>query len=111
MAPPTNGTRPRKRTTDENAKACLRLRRQLEDSLIEGNGNCAERRILKALIDLLYSVNIFGTQAEIIVDSVRNLTQRGRLRYACSGSTYQVSPALFDERKVCVQSPSEQFRT
>ena len=111
MNPPVRSTRSQKKTPKEIAKAALRLRRQLENSLLEYDGSYAERRFVKAMVDLLYSVGIFDRDVEIIIDSVRNLTSKKRLRGVFSRSTLQWSPtgSPIYERWLCVPSPSEQF--
>jgi hypothetical protein len=86
MTPATNVPRPRKKTADEKAKAALRLRRRLEDSLFEFDASSAERRIVKVMIDLLYRLSPYDRDIEINTVSVRNLTLKRRLRGAFSHS-------------------------
>jgi hypothetical protein len=70
---------PPKKTADEkNWKDLGQLRRRLENSLGE-YGN-EERRFLIVLIEVLSRVNLFDRDLEIIIDSVRNLTLKRRLR-------------------------------
>jgi hypothetical protein len=83
----TKATRPRKKTHTENTKAVLRLRRQLEDFLLESHTSYAERCFVKQMIDFLYRVSVFDRDIEIITDSVRSLTLKRRLQVAFSNQS------------------------
>jgi hypothetical protein len=76
-----NTTRPPKKTRIEIAKATLRLRRKLEDSLFEFEGSDAEHSLIKMMIDLLYRLDFHDRDAEIIIDSIQRLTLGRRLRH------------------------------
>jgi hypothetical protein len=108
MSQATNATRPRKMTTTEIAQATLRLRRRLEDSLPERlRDNAAERRFIQAMIDLLYCISAYDSGSETIIDCVRKLTLKPRLRKAFSRSTNHWSGSY--PPRVCVPSPSERI--
>lgn len=98
-------TRPRKMTSTEITKATLRIRRRLEDYLIDmpRYGNQAELRFIQAMIEVLYCIRAGDSGAEAIVNSVRNLTLRPRLREAFRRST------ISSEHRPCVPSPSDLF--
>ena len=113
MTSATASARRRKMTDDEKAKAILRLRSKLEISLVGYHGNFGERRFLKSMIDLLYCVRFSDSDAEIIIDSVRQLTSKRRLQNAFSRSAVIYPPGgglLIGEHRMHVLSPSEQFR-
>jgi hypothetical protein len=71
-------TRPPKKTYRESRKAHDQLFKRLNNSLGE-YGN-EERRFLIMMIEVLSRVNVFDRDRDIIVDSVRNLTLKRRLR-------------------------------
>ena len=82
MTHATKANHPPEENILQKAKTVLRLCRQLEDSLVGTSG--AERRFLKAMISLLDRINIFDKEIDSIIDSVRNLTLKRRLRSAYS---------------------------
>ena len=103
--PTTKSTRPRKMTITEIAQAQLRLRRRLEDYLIDNRHlNAAEKRFYQAIIELLYCIRPWDSGSEAIIDSVRKLMLKPALREAFSRSTTNSS-----EDRPCVPSPSELF--
>jgi hypothetical protein len=103
-SPTTDSTRPRKMTTTEIARAQLRLRRRLEDYLVENQHPTAEKRFYQAMIELLYCIRPWDSGSETIVDSARKLMLKPALREAFSRSTTNSS-----EGRPCVPSPSELF--
>ena len=78
ITPATKPTRPPKKTEDENLNDHGQLLRRLEHFL----GECRnqERRFLIVMIEVLSQVNVYDRDLEIIIDSVRNLTLKRRLR-------------------------------
>jgi hypothetical protein len=107
ISPTIKTTRPRKMTTTEIAQATLRLRRRLEDSLEEiPHQNGAERRVVAAMIDLLYCLPDWVSGAEAIIDGIRKLTQKGRLRDIFSSSTSEYTKYGLVVR---VESPSKRI--
>jgi hypothetical protein len=102
-----NTTRPRM-TTTEIAQATLRLRRRLEDSLSQtGYQHGGERRFIQAMIDLLYCISASDSGSETVIECVRKLTLKPRLRKAFSRSTSVWSGGY--PPRVCVPSPSERI--
>jgi hypothetical protein len=88
MTPTIKTTPPPKKTYQEINQAKVRLRRRLEDSLEEiPHQNGAERRVVGAMIDVLYCLPDFLSGAEVIIDGIRKLTQKGRLQDIFSSST------------------------
>jgi|SRR6187399_804426 hypothetical protein len=72
----------------ELKKAKKRLRRRLEDSLEEiPYQNGAERRVVSAMIDVLYSLPNWVSGTETIVEGFRKLAQKDLLRHIFSSST------------------------
>jgi hypothetical protein len=85
----------------------VRLRRRLEDSLEEiPRQNGAERRVVGAMIDLLYCLPAWISGAEAIIDGIRKLTQKGRLQDIFSSSTSEYTKYGLVVR---VESPSERI--
>ena len=78
ITPTIKSTRPPKKTYRESRKAHDQLFKRLNNSLGE-YGN-EERRFLIVMIEVLSRVNVFDRDRDIIVDSVRNLTLKRRLR-------------------------------
>lgn len=87
------------------AKATLRLRRRLENSLIGHGLGHAERRFVKSMIDLLYCVSIYDRDTDVVIESVRNLTSKRRLQAAFSNSGCRHTPG--HESILLVPNPSE----
>jgi hypothetical protein len=102
-------TSPRKtaqREYQERRKATKRLRRRLEDSLEEiPHQYGAERRVVSAMIDVLYCLPNWVSGAETIIDGIRKLTQKDLLRHIFSSSTSErdITGALI----VRIRSPSD----
>jgi hypothetical protein len=78
MPTTANANRPQKKGIDQNAKALGQLRKRLEDSLTKCNDE--ESRFVITMINVLSRVNMYDRDLEIIIDSVRNLTLKRRLR-------------------------------
>ena len=78
MTTATKANRPAKKGWYQNYKATGKLLAQLEDPRNEYNDD--ERRFVIVMINLLHRVNMFDRDLGIIIDSVRNLTLRRRLR-------------------------------
>jgi hypothetical protein len=106
MSPtPTKTTRPRKMTYKEFNQAKVRLRRRLEDSLEEiPHQNDVERRVVVAMIELLYCLPDWASGSESMIDGIHKLTQKGRLREIFSSSISEYTKyGLF----VRVEKPSK----
>ena len=106
MTPATKPTAPRKTKYQEYAerkKAKKRLRRRLEDSLEEiPRQNGVERRVVSAMIDVLYCLPGWVSGEEAIIDGIRKLTQKGLLRHIFSSSASSQMDGT-----VHVRSPSD----
>jgi hypothetical protein len=86
-------------------QAIVRFRRRLEDYLEEiPYQNGAERRFIQAMIDLLYCIRTRDKGSDEIINSVRKLMLKGRLRDIFSSSKSERTE--YGELVVRVESPS-----
>jgi hypothetical protein len=105
LTPDTTPTCQRKMTDTEKAKAVVRLRRRLENYLVEFQYHeCAEKRLIQGLVDLLYCIRPRDRSTETIIDCVDKLTRGPLLREAFNYSTTHLQ-----EGRPSVPSPSQLF--
>src|ERR1700733_9082700 len=77
----TTSTCQPKMTDTEKAKALVRLRRRLENYLVEFQYHeCAEKRLIQGLVELLYCIRPRDRSTETIIDCVDKLTRGPLLR-------------------------------
>jgi len=101
----TTSTCQPKMTDTEKAKALVRLRRRLENYLVEFQYHeCAEKRLIQGLVELLYCIRPRDRSTETIIDCVDKLTRGPLLREAYNYSTTHVK-----EGRPSVPSPSQLF--